>query len=143
MRAHRAGHRISTYGFGPMASPTVYKFQTNGRRPRMTKDKTAQLLNEIGQLLAEDRAYPLDDTLLYAEVGSGYVAPSIFKDRGDHILYRNPDLDRLGGVLLDLWEAQNSDKRWRELEYVIRDGNFHASFNYPDIAEEEPLDVDR
>ena len=98
----------------------------------MTNDKTARLLNEIGQLLAEDADYPLEGTLLYAEVDWGYVAPSIFKDVGDHILYRDPDLDRLGNALLDLWKAQESDKRWTEIEYVIRDGKFHASFTYPD-----------
>lgn len=109
----------------------------------MTNDKTAHLLNEIGQLLAEDNEYPLDGTLLYAEVGDGYVAPSIFKDRGDHIVYRDPDLDRLGDALLDLWKAQDSAEPWREIEYVIRGGKFRASFNYPEDAGEEPFDLDR
>lgn len=109
----------------------------------MPNDETARLLNQIGQILAEDNAFPLDGTLLYAEVDWGYVAPSIFKDRGDHIVYRDPDLDRLGGVLLDLWKAQDSEKHWTEIEYVIRGGRFHASFTYPEGAEEEPFDLDR
>jgi hypothetical protein len=109
----------------------------------MTNAKTTQLLNAIGQLLAEDNDYPLDGTLLYAEVGDGYVAPSIFKDRGDHIVYRDPDLDRLGDALLDLWKAQDSEERWKEIEYLIRGGKFQASFNYPEGAEEETLDFDR
>lgn len=106
----------------------------------MTKDRTERLLNEIGQLLAEDTDYPLDGTLLYAEVGKGFVSPSIFKDRGDHVLYRSPDLDRLGDALLDLWEAQDSDKRWAEIEYVVRSDKFRAIFTYPDEIDpnEEP-----
>jgi hypothetical protein len=108
----------------------------------VSNDKMERLLNEIGQLLAEDTDYPLDNTLLYAELDWSYVAPSIFKDRGDHILYRDPDLDRLGSALLDLWNAQEAGKRWTEIEYIVRGGKFRASFGYPeDVAPgEEPLD---
>jgi len=109
----------------------------------VTNDKTARLLNEIGQLLAEDADYPLEGTLLYAEVDWGYVAPSIFKDVGDRIVYRDPDLDRLGDALLDLWKAQESEKRWTEIEYVIRDGKFHASFTYPDEIDPDEGMLDR
>jgi hypothetical protein len=84
----------------------------------MPNDRTEYLLDEIGRLLAEDVAYPLDGTLLYAVLDTNYVAPSIFKDRGDHILYRSPDLDRLGEALLDLWEAEEADERWTEIEYL-------------------------
>ena len=56
----------------------------------------------IGQLLAGDEEHPLDGILLHARVQRNSVGPSIFKGRGDHILYRDPDLDRLGDALLDL-----------------------------------------
>jgi hypothetical protein len=108
----------------------------------MPNDRTEYLLDEIGRLLAEDVAYPLDGTLLYAVLDTNYVAPSIFKDRGDHILYRSPDLDRLGEALLDLWEAEEADERWTEIEYVVRAGRFEATYNYLDEIDpdEEPLD---
>ena len=108
----------------------------------MPNSETEQLLNEIGQLLAEDTAYPLDGTLLHAELDRNYVAPSIFKDLGDHILYRTPDLDTLGDALLDLWEAQDSKLRWREIEYVVRGDQFEAQFTYPDAIdpEDDPLE---
>lgn len=108
----------------------------------MTNDRTEQILNQVGQLLAEDIEYPLDETLLYAEVGRAYVSPSIFKDRGNHIVYRYPDLDRLGDALLDLWEAQEGEKRWAEIEYLVRNGRFEATFIYPEEIDpdEEPLD---
>ena len=108
----------------------------------MSNNETASLLNEIGQLLAEDTEYPRQDTLLYAKLNKNYVAPSIFKDLGDHILYRDPDLETLGDALLDLWEAEDPDKRWAEIEYVVRDGKFRATFVYADQIdpEEDPFD---
>jgi|SRR6188768_3775131 len=109
----------------------------------MPNASAERLLNEIGQLLAEDTAYPLDGTLLYAELDSNFVAPSIYKDCGDHILYRSPDLDRLGDALLDLWEAEDPDKRWTEIEYIIRDGKFDATFTYPDEIDPEEDRWDR
>jgi hypothetical protein len=101
-----------------------------------------RLLVEIGQLLAEDREYPLDGTLLYAKLDRNWVAPSIFKDRGKDVLYRWPDLRDLGDALLDLWEAQETDDRWAEMEYIVRNGKFEVTYTYPDEIdpEEEPMD---
>jgi len=112
-------------------------------RETLSDRETERLLNEIGQLLAEDTDFPLDGTLLHAELDKNYVAPSIFKDRGDHVLYRDPDLDRLGDALLDLWEAQESEKRWAEIEYLISEGAFRASFTYPEDVDHEEGSIDR
>ncbi len=105
----------------------------------MPNEKMEALLDRIGQLLAEDTEYPIDGTLLHAEVHRAFVAPSIYKDMGNHLRYRDPDLDRLGEVLLDLWYAQNEEKRWGGLEYFIKDGRFQLTFIYPEeIDEDEP-----
>jgi hypothetical protein len=103
---------------------------------------TEELLNSLGNLLAEDTEYPLDETLLYAEVEGGYVRPSIFKGRSNSVVYRRPDLDTICGPLTALWEAAPADKRWAEIEYLIRDGRFTATYAYPDEIDpdEEPLD---
>jgi hypothetical protein len=106
-------------------------------------DRTEDLLNKIGQLLAEDEEYPLDGTLLHARVQRNSVGPSIFKDRGDHILYRDPDLDRLGDALLDLWEAQEGAERWEELQYFVKDGRFEVVFVYPEELDPEEMSMDR
>ena len=98
----------------------------------MANDETDRLLGEIGQILSEDTAYPLDGTLLYARVDSNFVAPSIFKNRGNYIVYRRPDLDRLGGVLLDLWEAEEPKNRWEEIEYLVQDDKFEVTYTYAD-----------
>jgi hypothetical protein len=101
-----------------------------------------RLLVEIGQLLAEDREYSLDGTLLHAELDRNMVEPSIFKDRGKDVLYRDPDLERLGEALLDLWDAQETDDRWAEMEYVIRGGKFEVTYTYPDEIDpnEDPME---
>ena len=108
----------------------------------MPSDETEHLLNKISELLAEDAEFPLNETLLYARLARNMVAPSIFNDRGNHVLYRDPDLDRLGDALLDLWEAETPDKRWAEIEYLIRDGRFDVASTYPEEIDpdEEPMD---
>ncbi len=109
----------------------------------MPNDNAETLLKRIGEQLAEDTEYPLDNTLLHAEVARNFVAPSIFKDLGSHILYRDPDLDRLGDTLLALWEAQTAEPRWQEIEYFVRDGRFDARFVYPEELDPEEMSLDR
>ena len=107
----------------------------------MESTDTERILNEIGQILADDKEFPLDGTLLYAEVAPSMVNPSIFKDLGDHVLYTWPS-DKLTYPLLDLRQAEAPDKRWTTLEYLIRDGKFDAIFTYPEEIdpEEDPMD---
>lgn len=108
----------------------------------MENKETDVILNEIGQILSEDEAYPSDDTLLFARLDYGMVAPSIFKNLPNHVLYRSPDLDSLGYALLDLWDEQPEGRRWAEMEYLIKDSKFDAVFVYPDQIdpEEDPMD---
>ena len=63
------------------------------------------LLNEIGQLLAADRDYPVEPTLLYAQLDDNMVGESIFKELGNQVLYRWAVNRRLPAALLELWEA--------------------------------------
>ena len=109
----------------------------------MQTDESDALLNEIGQLLAQDRDYPGVDTLLYAEVGHDYIGESIFKIFGNQFLYRDPLNRRLPYALLELWEAQEGDDRWSELEYVLRDGRFDVNYFYPDEIDPEEDLADR
>lgn len=109
----------------------------------MQTDESDALLNEIGQLLAQNRDYPGVDTLLYAEVGHGYIGESIFKILGNQFLYRDPLNRRLPYALLELWEAQEGDDRWSELEYVLRDGQFDVNYFYPDEIDPEEDLADR
>lgn len=109
----------------------------------MASNETERLLVEIGHILAEDHEYPLDGTLLYAKLGRNSVSPSIFKELGNQILYRWPDLDRIGGPLLDLWEEQDTDHRWGEMAYIVRDGRFEVNYAYPDEIDVDEDSLDR
>lgn len=96
----------------------------------MANDEADRLLGEIGQLLAEDTMYPLDGTLLYARVRATMVAPSIFKNQANNIVYRDPDLDRLCGVLLDLWNTEEPKNRWAEIAYLVSGDLFEVTYTY-------------
>ena len=97
----------------------------------MATDEINGLLNEIGQLLTADRDYPLEPTLLYAQLDDNMVGESIFKELGNQILYRWAINRRLPFALLELWEAQDGGERWTELEYLCRDGRFEVVYIYP------------
>ncbi len=96
----------------------------------MSSEETNRILNEIGQLLAEDKVYPLDGTLLYAQVEAGKVSIAIFKNRDNSIVYRWPDLDHLGDALFDLWYAEKPKNRWAEVEYLVRGDTFEVVYVY-------------
>ena len=109
----------------------------------MANDEAESLLNEIGRLLAEDREYPFEPTLLYAQLDRDMVGESIFKELGNQILYRRPVIKDLPYALLDLWEAQEGDDRWMEMEYLVRDGRFEVAYIYRDAIDPEEDVVER
>lgn len=109
----------------------------------MANDDAEKLLNEIGQLLTEDCEYPFEPTLLYAQLDRNVVGESIFKELGNQILFRWPVIEGLPYALLDLWEAQDGDDRWAEMEYLLRDGKFEVAYIYPDEIDAEEDVVER
>lgn len=102
------------------------------RRSAVAETESEQLLNEIGRLLMEDGEYSSEPTLLYAQLDHNMIGQSIFKELGNQLLFRWPINQRLPYALLELWEAQDGQDRWSELEYVLRDGNFDVAYFYPD-----------
>lgn len=40
-------------------------------------------------------------------------------------------------ALLELWEAQEGNDRWTELEYVLREGLFEVAYIYPEEIDPE------
>lgn len=98
----------------------------------LANQETERLLGRIGQMLAADPFYPIENTLLQAGVDPEMISPSIYKDGGDYVMYRRPDLDRWSDVLLELWHAQEGPARWSEIEYFFRDGRFEVAYVYPD-----------
>jgi len=108
----------------------------------MASDKISSILNQIGNELSQDKEYPLNGTFLYAEAASNVVGTSIFKDLGDHLLFRSST--RITDYLiLDLWEAAPAGRRWVTMQYWIEDGKFTASFTYPEELDPEETERDR
>ena len=99
-------------------------------------DLLGPLMSEIGQVLAEIAGGNPEGVFLYAEVGKGWVGPSIFKDEGDVVRYLNSDSD-LTDLLFDAWYTAPEDKRWSVMEYDIKDGKFSVAFKYPEEVDVE------
>lgn len=109
----------------------------------MANDDTGPLLTLIGEILSADTRYPVENTMLYAEVELGTVSQSVFKDDGHNAVYRWVSSPRLTQALLDLWEAEVPEKRWVQMEYIIRGGQFRAHFTYSEEIEKEEDQFDR
>ena len=98
-------------------------------------DNVGALLSEVGDILAQDAGYPLEGTFLYVEVEPQVVSASIFKDLGDHLLYRFAT-SALNHVLTELWEAEPPKKRWTAMRYVVDGDQFTTSFTFDKLDPE-------
>ncbi|WP_188658318.1 hypothetical protein [Sphingomonas metalli] len=108
----------------------------------MGKGDHDEALEAFGRYLMQDPDYPDARSFLYARMEPGAIAECIYKDLGNHILFRWPKNSDLSFALLDYWEAQPGPERWAELEYVLRDGRFDVAYIYPDqIDPDEELFV--
>ncbi|MHA6723216.1 hypothetical protein [Sphingomonas sp. RS2018] len=109
----------------------------------MAKTESEELLAEIGGLLMEDHDYRVEPTLLYAQLDHNFTGQSIFKEVGNQLLFRWPMNERMTYALLELWEVQDGQVRWSELEYVLRDGRFDAAYFYPDEIDPQEDVIER
>lgn len=71
---------------------------------------------------------------LYAEMEPDVLAPSLFKDLGDHVLYRDPD-NGIDDQLFKIWDQLDEDDRWRVIECKLKDGEFEAVFRFGDALD--------
>jgi hypothetical protein len=97
---------------------------------------------EIGEELAEIVGGNPDGVFLYAEAGDGWQAFGIFKLVGDEVLYFRPS-DELGDLIDAAWLAEEPEKRWAVMEYVVTGTKFSAEFKFPDEVDVESFDEDR
>lgn len=109
----------------------------------MNSEEDQRYIDEIASLLAVDTEYPLDGTLLYVTAWDDHVSPAIFKSAGNHIMYRDPDMNLLANKVWDFWKSQTGDVRWCEMEYLIQDGKFTLSYAYPDEIDPDERSFDR
>ena len=92
--------------------------------------KFGDFYREIGWEVAAIVVDP-DKTLLYVEAGEGWLGTSIFKDEGNQVRYFRPST-KLTGLLLEVWEAEDPDKRWAAMEYTITGTKFAVAFVFPE-----------
>jgi hypothetical protein len=98
---------------------------------KMEPTEQGQLLAAIGAALAEDVIGDADGAFLYAEVEPGVVAPSIYKDVGDRVVYSFASSE-LADRLTEAWESLAPSKRWSAISYTITGERFSVDFEFPD-----------
>lgn len=104
----------------------------------MDPNSVENILGQIDACLAVNDDYSLGDTLLYAEIGDNFVGPSIFKDAGNHITYKDGMEGPLCDLLMQFWRTQTLRKdTWITFEYVVRGGRFDLSITYSDDLDPE------
>lgn len=100
------------------------------------------MLNGIGQHLADLIEQHPDGAYLYAEVSEGFCEAGVFHDEGEQMVYYDPS-DELFGALLELWEFAEADKKWAVLHYEVKEGAFNARFAFPDQLDSEEFGFER
>jgi hypothetical protein len=100
------------------------------------------MLNGIGQHLADILEHHPDGTYMYAEVSAGSCDAGVFYDEGEQVVYYDPS-DELFDALFDLWEFAEADKKWAVLHYEVKNGAFAVRFSYPDQIDPEESIVER
>jgi len=107
-----------------------------------TRVQTGDMLNAIGQHLADIIERHPDGTYLYAEVDEGAYEAGVFHDEGEQVVYYDPS-DELFDELIGLWELAEAGKKWAVLQYEVKEGKFNASFSYPDQLDPEEFSFER
>jgi hypothetical protein len=96
----------------------------------VNKATEANLLTVLAQRLAEIGAAESAPVLLYAEAGPAWVGGSIYLSHPDRIEWIDArDADPLN-IVLRLWEAAPSDKKWRGVTVFVEGDRFRTEFDY-------------
>lgn len=123
---------MTTPGDSSKASRTVK------RADRMADkyDHLGPIFDQIGREMGSIGGGDPDKTYLYAEVQEGHIAASVFKDDGSSVRYFDPSR-LLMDLLMEAWETEEPNKRWRVIEYEVVGKRFHAVFKFPDEVDPE------
>jgi signal peptidase I len=90
---------------------------------------------EIALLAARDIRTDFDGTFLYVEAEEGRFGQSLFKDVGDKVIYRDGSSE-LTDKIIEVWEAEEPDKRWTVMHMTINAETFDASFGFDEMFDE-------
>jgi hypothetical protein len=85
----------------------------------------------LANLLVDACEGATDGIFLYAELEPGVVAPALFQDVGDRVVYREPNSEIMD-KLEEIWENLDTLDQWLVIECRIDEGHFDARFAFPD-----------
>jgi hypothetical protein len=107
----------------------------------MKSDNTAEILNKIGQHVADILGKIPNDVFVFIEAGDQWCGGAIFENLPEEVIYHDFE-DGMDDLILKLWDAAEPDKKWSILLYDIKDGRFDAEFLYTDDLEHHPFEYD-
>jgi hypothetical protein len=112
----------------------------------MTTPEMGDLLNQIGQFVADRLGKIPDDVFVYIDAGDQNYGGAIFENLEDNVIYHDfepmgVDLG-FGDIVLRLWDIAPPDKKWSVLLYDIKDGKFDAEFLYTDDMDKDRFEHD-
>jgi hypothetical protein len=107
----------------------------------MATEEMGDLLNQIGQQVANILGKVPDDVFVFIEAAEQMSGGAIFENLPEQIVYHEFGHET-HDTISELWEAAAPDKKWSMLLYDIKDGSFDAEFLYTDDLDGEwyPLD---
>ncbi len=107
----------------------------------MITNEMGDLLNEIGQHVANDLGKFPEDVFVFIDAGDQWCGGAIFENLEDKVIYHDFS-NEMGEVILRLWEAAEPDKKWSILLFDIKNGQFDAEFLYTADLEHHPFEYD-
>jgi hypothetical protein len=107
----------------------------------MANQEFGDMLNEIGQHVANILGKLPDDVYVYIEAGDQRQGGAIFENLAERVVYHSIS-DEMFDAIEHLWEAAETDKKWSVIHYDIKDGQFDAEFLYTDDMELDTFEHD-
>ena len=107
----------------------------------MANLEAGPIYRRIGEVVAEHVEGDPVGAFFIAEAGDAWAGGSVYQDRGNYIVYHEPDRD-LVKLIFEAWEAEDADKRWAEMHFRLLDGRFNVKLIYSEEidAAEDSLD---
>jgi hypothetical protein len=109
---------------------------------KMATEAQGDLLNTIGQHVADVLSKVPDNVFVFIEAGDQWCGGAIFENLPDQVIYHDFD-DGTDDLILSLWEAAEPDKKWTILLYDIKDGRFSVEYIYPDQLDPDESSIDQ
>ncbi len=107
----------------------------------MEIDESSDLLNAIGQHVADIIGKIPEDVYVYIEVMDDMLTAAIFENLDDEVIYYDPNMEMIEDIQ-SLWDAAPDGQKWFIMHYDIKDGQFAAEYVYPEEVDEEASSAD-